>query len=108
MLAFLGIRARGNLPLLVGGTMLYFRALRGGLDDLPPADPAREAAQAPTCMATTTWKSTESSVATDPEERRTSSFRAKIPTQGPSAPYCCCRCSDCRYLWNGWGRFARC
>ncbi len=34
------IRARGNVPLLVGGTMLYFRALRGGLDDLPPADPA--------------------------------------------------------------------
>jgi len=33
------IRARGNVPLLVGGTMLYFRALRGGLDDLPPADP---------------------------------------------------------------------
>jgi len=38
-----GIRARGNLPLLVGGTMLYFRALRGGLDDLPPADPALRA-----------------------------------------------------------------
>jgi len=37
------IRARGNLPLLVGGTMLYFRALRGGLDDLPPADPALRA-----------------------------------------------------------------
>jgi tRNA dimethylallyltransferase len=33
------IRARGNIPLLVGGTMLYFRALRGGLDELPPADP---------------------------------------------------------------------
>jgi tRNA dimethylallyltransferase len=32
------IRARGKLPLLVGGTMLYFRALAGGLDDLPPAD----------------------------------------------------------------------
>ncbi len=34
------IRARGNLPLLVGGTMLYFKALRDGLDVLPPADPA--------------------------------------------------------------------
>lgn len=33
------IRARGNHPLLVGGTMLYFRALRYGLDNLPPADP---------------------------------------------------------------------
>ena len=34
------IRARGHVPLLVGGTMLYFHALRGGLDDLPSADPA--------------------------------------------------------------------
>ncbi len=33
------IRARGRLPLLVGGTMLYFRALMHGLDDMPPADP---------------------------------------------------------------------
>ena len=31
------IRARGNLPLLVGGTMLYFKALFDGLDDMPPA-----------------------------------------------------------------------
>ena len=34
------IRARGRLPLLVGGTMLYLRALRHGLDDMPGADPA--------------------------------------------------------------------
>jgi tRNA dimethylallyltransferase len=34
------IRARGRLPLLVGGTMLYFKALTQGLDDMPPADPA--------------------------------------------------------------------
>ncbi len=33
------IAARGRLPLLVGGTMLYFKALRDGLDDLPQADP---------------------------------------------------------------------
>jgi tRNA dimethylallyltransferase len=32
--------SRGRLPLLVGGTMLYFRALRGGLAQLPSADPA--------------------------------------------------------------------
>lgn len=32
------IRARGAVPLLVGGTMLYFKALRDGLDDMPPAD----------------------------------------------------------------------
>ena len=34
------IRARGRLPLLVGGTMLYFKALLDGLDELPRADPA--------------------------------------------------------------------
>ena len=33
------IRARGRLPLLVGGTMLYFKALQDGLDAMPPADP---------------------------------------------------------------------
>ena len=32
------ITQRGNIPLLVGGTMLYFRALLRGLDDLPQAD----------------------------------------------------------------------
>ncbi len=34
------IRSRGKLPLLVGGTMLYFKALFDGLDDMPKADPA--------------------------------------------------------------------
>lgn len=33
------IRKRGNLPVLVGGTMLYFRALRRGLAEMPQADP---------------------------------------------------------------------
>jgi tRNA dimethylallyltransferase len=37
------ILARGKLPLLVGGTMLYFKGLRDGLDDLPQADPALRA-----------------------------------------------------------------
>jgi len=32
------IKARGRLPLLVGGTMLYFKALREGLDAMPAAD----------------------------------------------------------------------
>ncbi len=32
------ITARGKIPLLVGGTMLYFRALTNGLNDLPVAD----------------------------------------------------------------------
>ncbi|HEY4805805.1 MAG TPA: tRNA (adenosine(37)-N6)-dimethylallyltransferase MiaA [Paraburkholderia sp.] len=34
------IVARGNVPLLVGGTMLYYKALTQGLNDLPSADPA--------------------------------------------------------------------
>lgn len=32
------ILARGRLPLLVGGTMMYFKGLNDGLDDLPTAD----------------------------------------------------------------------
>ena len=45
------IARRNKIPLIVGGTMLYFRALFQGLDELPAADPAvrasidREAAQ---------------------------------------------------------------
>lgn len=34
------ITARGRVPLLVGGTMLYFRALQRGLSTLPESDPA--------------------------------------------------------------------
>jgi tRNA dimethylallyltransferase len=34
------VRSRGAVPLLVGGTMLYFKALREGLSALPPADAA--------------------------------------------------------------------
>ena len=34
------IAARGKLPLLVGGTMLYFKALFDGLDDMPTANAA--------------------------------------------------------------------
>jgi tRNA dimethylallyltransferase len=33
------IRAQGRIPLLVGGTMLYFKALRDGLAQMPAADP---------------------------------------------------------------------
>ena len=33
------ITARGRVPLLVGGTMLYFKALAGGLASMPSADP---------------------------------------------------------------------
>ena len=34
------IRQRGNVPLLVGGTMMYYHALENGLNELPVADPA--------------------------------------------------------------------
>ena len=37
------ITARGKLALLVGGTMLYFKALAEGLDDMPRADPVLRA-----------------------------------------------------------------
>ena len=33
------IHARGKIPLLVGGSMLYYRALSQGLDQLPAANP---------------------------------------------------------------------
>ena len=39
-----GITQRGKIPLLAGGTMLYFKALREGLSDLPQADPEIRAA----------------------------------------------------------------
>nr|WP_315479928.1 tRNA (adenosine(37)-N6)-dimethylallyltransferase MiaA [uncultured Rhodoferax sp.] len=38
------ISVRGKLPLLVGGTMLYFKALFDGLDDMPAANPEVRAA----------------------------------------------------------------
>ena len=47
--AMRAIAARGNIPLLVGGTGLYFRALERGLSAMPSADPgirARLRAQA--------------------------------------------------------------
>jgi tRNA dimethylallyltransferase len=37
--AIAAIRARGRAALVVGGTMLYFKALREGLSQLPGADP---------------------------------------------------------------------
>jgi len=37
--AIMEILARGKIPLLVGGTMLYYKALAQGIDALPEADP---------------------------------------------------------------------
>ena len=42
--AVAGILERGRIPLLVGGTMLYYRSLVQGLDELPPADAAMRTA----------------------------------------------------------------
>ena len=57
------IRERGKLPLLVGGTMLYLKALVEGLDDLPLASPSVRAdieAQA----ATDGWPALHAELAT--------------------------------------------
>ena len=43
------VRARGHVPLLVGGTMLYFKALFEGLDAMPAADRAVRAALEAQC-----------------------------------------------------------
>ena len=37
------ILARGHMPVLCGGTMMYYKALREGLNDLPGADPVLRA-----------------------------------------------------------------
>lgn len=45
--AMADIRARGKLPLLVGGTMLYIKALIDGIDEIPPVpDDIRDAIDA--------------------------------------------------------------
>jgi tRNA dimethylallyltransferase len=42
--AIAGIRSRGRVPIVCGGTMLYFKALSEGLSALPPGDPGLRAA----------------------------------------------------------------
>ena len=41
--AIMEIQGRGKIPLLVGGTMLYYKALAHGIDALPQGDPALRA-----------------------------------------------------------------
>ena len=61
------ITARGKLPLLVGGTMLYYKGLNDGLDDLPGADPAIRA-QLDAEAARDGWPALHARLATlDPE-----------------------------------------
>jgi len=57
------IRARGKLPLLVGGTMLYFKALFDGLDDMPKAD-ASVRAQITSQAAARGWPALHAELAT--------------------------------------------
>lgn len=44
LVAIESAHAQGRLPVLVGGTMLYFRALRHGIAPMPSADPVVRAA----------------------------------------------------------------
>lgn len=47
--AIAAIRSRGRIPVVVGGTLLYLKALLGGLSALPSADPAVRARLAAAC-----------------------------------------------------------
>src|SRR3546814_11826161 len=72
------IRGRGRVPLLVGGTMLYFRALTRGLSELPPADAGlrtRLEAEA----ATFGWPAMHARLAAvDPDKIGRASCRARV------------------------------
>lgn len=61
------ITSRGKIPLLVGGTMLYFKALQQGLGDLPQAD-AQVRAQLDAEAASQGWPAMHARLAAiDPE-----------------------------------------
>jgi tRNA dimethylallyltransferase len=61
------IAARGRIPLLVGGTMLYFKALREGLSELPESD-AQVRAQIDAEAAARGWPAMHAELArVDPE-----------------------------------------
>ena len=64
------IHARGKVPVLAGGTMMYFNALREGLDELPPSDPRSRKAVA-LLAAHSTWPQLHAHLATiDPDSAR--------------------------------------
>jgi tRNA dimethylallyltransferase len=56
------VLARGHIPLVVGGTMLYYRALVAGLDSLPQAD-ARVRAEIDTLAAEHGWPAVHAELA---------------------------------------------
>ena len=86
------IRARGALPLLVGGTMLYFKALLDGIDDMPAADPAVRA-QLEAQAAEIGWPAMHAELA-----------RVDPPTAARLAPGHRQRIQHGRVVWQGTGR----
>ena len=97
------IRARGRVPLLVGGTMLYFRALTHGLAPLPEADAQVRAALDARARANGAGRHcTRNSPHVDPEaggahpsERRAAHpARARSATRSPASA--CPTCSSSR------------
>lgn len=61
---------RGRIPLLIGGTMLYYKALLEGLAELPAADPAIRA-EIDALAATHGWPAVHAELArVDPEAAR--------------------------------------
>ena len=66
--AIAAIRAAGRLPIVVGGTGLYFRALVRGLFEAPPPDPAIRARHQEEAAAPRAWRPcTGGCAAIDPE-----------------------------------------
>jgi hypothetical protein len=87
------VRSRGAVPLLVGGTMLYFKALREGLSALPAADAAVRA-QLDARAAAEGWPALHAELArVDRSSRRGSSLRMR---NGSSARSKCTRSADGR------------
>lgn len=70
----LSIVARGNRPIVVGGTGLYLKSLLGGLDELPPRDPGLRAELAaldlPTLVERLSFLDPEGAAAIDQANRR--------------------------------------
>ena len=86
------IRGRGRLPLLAGGTMLYFKALREGLDVMPAADPALRA-MLDVRAAAVGWPALHAELA-----------RVDPPTAARLAPNDSQRIQRALEVWHGSGR----
>src|SRR5690625_1093216 len=112
--AMASIAAAGRIPLLVGGTMLYFKVLRDGLSALPPAN-AELRRQLEQRAATEGWPALHAElVRVDPEtaarlhpnhsQRIQRAWRATTSVASPSA---CCNASPpplpCPGGCSSWG-----